>query len=85
MFDEQQTAAWLYHAAHLAERCPACGMVHNVQVVTTVSMLLSSNGIDSAEPSMNVVGIDDAVAVRLAIAMSCGDGSNPKISRTAAR
>lgn len=43
------------------------GTVHKAQVVTTLSMLLSSNEINSAQPSMNVVS---------------GDGSNPEISRT---
>jgi hypothetical protein len=55
----------------------ASGMLHNVQVVTTVSTLLSSNGIASAEPSMKSTGMEAGRAARRAIERSFGEGSRP--------
>jgi hypothetical protein len=52
-------------------------MLHIVQVVTTVSMLRSSMGIASAEPSMRLSGIDVRRDVARAICRSFAEGSIP--------
>src|SRR5262249_38406743 len=52
-------------------------MLHNVQVVTTVSMLWVSSGIASAEPLINSgQGVSDPV-FRRSIESSLGEGSRP--------
>ena len=55
----------------------ASGMVHSVQVVTTVSMLRSSSGTASAEASSSSTGTGAPAARSRAMRSSSGDGSSP--------
>jgi hypothetical protein len=82
---EQQPAAWLEHAANLAEAPSASGIVHSVQVVTTVSIVLLSWEMAAADSSINLTGMGIRSPTCRAIAMSCGAGSRPTISRNSGR
>ena len=58
-------------------------MEHNVQVVTTVSMLRSSRGSgSSAECERYSTLMDSAAALLRAMLWSSSDGSTPKTQRT---
>ena len=46
VLDKQKLTVQLHYAAHSRSALIACGIVHSVQVVTTVSMLWASSGID---------------------------------------
>src|SRR5262249_8256348 len=61
---------------HLMEGTAGVGMVHNVQVVTTVSTLALSSGISSAEPSIKSTG-KLRRSVSRAMPNSLGEGSSP--------
>jgi hypothetical protein len=52
--------------------------------VTTVSTLLLSRGMDSAEAIMKVTGDAACFALRFAIVSNCGSGSRARISLTPA-
>lgn len=82
VFDEEEPSAGLKHAIDLPERRWASGMLHNVQVITTLSTLLSSNGIASAEPSTNSTRPEARYPARRAIERSLGEGSRPITSST---
>ena len=62
VFNEQKLPIWLEDAPHLRKRGHTSGIVHSVQVETTVSILASSSGIDSAEPSINFGGMRPALS-----------------------
>src|SRR5262249_12436970 len=60
----------------------ASGMLHNVQVVTTVSILWVSSGIASAEPSINSGRGVSEPRFRRTIESSLAEGSRPMRSFT---
>ena len=67
------------HDAHVASASArdALGIVHSVQVVTTVSMLPASSGIASADASSNVTGTVASRARVRAMRNSSAEGSSP--------